>query len=228
MPSSPLQATQFDFDTISDRLLHLAQSDRDVVYQYLNSLKQNIDDLELEIIRQQVHHNPVWDFYPTPKSAINRMFEFISFFPGMKALEPQAGLGHIAIALRNKGIECDCFELSPLLQLALCKLGFRILGSDFLSATPMAVYDLVIANPPFSNLGVMRHTLHAMDFLRPGGRLITLAHHYTLALSHKDKFFFSWLKTFNAQIIDLGRPFVDSDRKTNIPINLIVIDKPTF
>ena len=92
----------------------------------------------------------------------------------------------------------------------------------------MAVYDLVIANPPFSNLGVMRHTLHAMDFLKPGGRLITLAHHYTLTPSHKDEFFFSWLKTFNAQIIDLGRPFQQGDRKTNIPINLIVIDKPRF
>ena len=228
MSVSSLQTTQFDFNLISDRLLNLAQKDRDSVYQYLNSLKQNIDDLELEIIRQQVHNNPVWDFYPTPQIAINRMFEFISFFPNMRILEPQAGLGHIALALRNKDIECDCFELDPLLQLALVKMGFRVLGSDFLAATPMAVYDLVIANPPFSNLGVMRHTLHAMDFLKPGGRLITLAHHYTLAPSHKDEFFFSWLKTFNAQIIDLGRPFVDSDRKTNIPINLIVLDKPTF
>ena len=81
----------------------------------------------------------------------------------------------------------------------------------------------MIANPPFSNLGVMKHTLHAMDFLKPGGRLITLAHHYTLSPSHKDRFFFSWLKTFNANIIDLGRPFADAERQTNIPINLIVL-----
>ena len=86
----------------------------------------------------------------------------------------------LQLLFRNKGIECDCFELSPLLQLALTKMGFRVLGADFLAATPMAVYDLVIANPPFSNSGVMKHTLHAMDFLKPGGRLITLAHHYTL------------------------------------------------
>ena len=156
------------------------------------------------------------------------MLKNVSFSPNMKVLEPSAGLGHIAIALRNEGIECDCFELSPLLQLALCKMDFRVLGSDFLAATPMAIYDLVIANPPFSNLGVMRHTLHAMDFLKPGGRLITLAHHYTLTPSRKDKFLFSWLKTFNAQIIDLGRPFIESNRITNIPINLIILDKPAF
>ena len=139
MSVSPLQTTQFDFETISDRLLHLAQKDRETVYQYLNSLKQNIDDLELKIIRQQIHHNPVCSvrvplrltatrgrtaFYPTPQPAINRMFEFISFFPNMRVLEPSAGLGHIALALRNKGIECDCFELDPLLQLALVKMGF--------------------------------------------------------------------------------------------------------
>lgn len=228
MTFSPLQIPSFDFNSLSDRLLHLALDDRDAVYQYLDSLKQSIDDLELQIIKQQIHHNPVWDFYPTPQSVINKMFEFVPFCPEMKVLEPQAGLGHIAIALRNKGMKCDCFELSPLLQLALTKMGFRVLGADFLAATGMAVYDLVVANPPFSNLGVMKHTLHAMDFLRPGGRLITLAHHYTLSPSDKDRFFFSWLKTFNAQIIDLGHPFADAERKTNIPINLIVIDKPQF
>ena len=105
-------------------------------------------------------------FYPTPQPVIDTMLKNVSFSPNLNALEPSAGLEAIAIALRNKGIECDCFELSPLLQVALVKMGFRVLGSDFLAATGTAVYDLVIANPPFSNLGVMKHTLHAMDFLR--------------------------------------------------------------
>ena len=229
MPSSSqLSASFFDFDNISDCLLHLALDDRDAVYQYLDSLKQSINNLELEIIKQQIHHNPMWDFYPTPQSVIDKMFEFVPSYSNLRALEPSAGLGTIASALRAKNIECDCFELSPILQIALSKMDFRVLGSDFLAATPMAVYNLVIANSPFSNLGVMKHTLHAMDFLRPGGRLITLAHHYTFSPSHKDRFFFSWLKTFNANIIDLGHPFTDAERKTNIPINLIVIDKPQF
>ena len=229
IPSQLSTSLNFDFNSISHRLLALAlNGDEQQVYQYLDSLRQSIDDLEVQLIRQQAQHNPSWDFYPTPQSVIDRMFEFVPFSPNMNVLEPQAGLGHIAIALRNKGVECDCFEISPLLQLALTKMGFRVLGADFLSATGTAVYDLVIANPPFSNLGVMRHTLHAMDFLKPGGRLITLAHHYTLTPSRKDEFFFSWLKTFNAQIIDLGRPFATGQRKTNIPINLIVLDKPAF
>lgn len=227
MSSPVFQTNLFNFNLIRDRLLYLALNDEEQqVYQYLNSLRQNIDDLEVQLIRQQAQHNPSWDFYPTPQPVIDRMLKNVSFSPNINALEPSAGLGHIALALRNKGIECDCFELSPLMQLALVKMNFRVLGANFLAATPMAVYDLVIANPPFSNLGVMKHTLHAMDFLRPGGRLITLAHHYTLTPSHKDEFFFSWLKTFNAQIIDLGRPFSDGERKTNIPINLIVINKP--
>lgn len=187
-----------------------------------------LDTLEIQLIHQQIQNNPIWDFYPTPQSVIDKMFEFVPSYSNLRALEPSAGLGAIALALRSKGIGCDCFELSPLLQSALYKMGFRVLGSNFLAATPTAVYDLIIANPPFSNSGVMKHTFHAMDFLRPGGRLITLAHHYTLSPSDKDRFFFSWLKTFNAQIIDLGRPFADAERKTNIPINLIVIDKPHF
>jgi hypothetical protein len=230
MSFSSLQFPSFDFDSLSDHLLDYALkvNDDSVVHQYIDLLKQKLHDLEIQIICQQLKNNPVWDFYPTPQSVIDRMFEFVPSCSNLKALEPSAGLGAISLALRAKNIECDCFELSPLLQSALCKMGFRVLGSDFLAATGMAVYDLVIANPPFSNLGVMKHTLHAMDFLKPGGRLITLAHHYTLSPSHKDRFFFSWLKTFNANIIDLGRPFADAERQTNIPINLIVIDKPSF
>lgn len=229
MAFSPLQILSSDFNSFSDRLLDYAlKVDDGSAYQYINSLRQKLDALEIQLIHQKVQRSHIWDFYPTPQSVIDKMFEFVPFSPGMKVLEPSAGLGAISLALRDKGIECDCFELSPLLQLALTKMAFRVLGSDFLAATPIAVYDLVIANPPFSNLGVTRHTLHAMDFLKPGGRLITLAHHYTLAPSAKDRFFFSWLKTFDAQIIDLGRPFADGERKTNVPINLIVIDKPHF
>ncbi len=229
MSSPQLQTTHFEFKSLSNQLIHLASNGQEeLVSQYLDYLKQSINNLELEIIKRKAQSQSIWDFYPTPQSVVNKMLEFVSFSDGLKVLEPSAGLGDIAIALRNKGLKCDCFELSPLLQQALIKMGFRVLGSDFLADTPTAVYDLVIANPPFSKGGVMKHTLHAMDFLKPGGRLISLAHHYTLAPSHKDRFFFSWLKTFNAQIIDLGRPFVESERKTNVPINLIVIDKPAF
>ena len=97
MSVSPLQTTQFNFETISDpavaalwadRLLHFAIHDRDSVYQYLNSLKQSIDRLELEIIKQQIQNNPIWDFYPTPQSVINTMFEFVSFSSNINVLEP--------------------------------------------------------------------------------------------------------------------------------------------
>ena len=166
----------FDFNLIRDRLLALALNGKEEsVYQYLNSLRQSIDALEIQLIRQKAQHNPSWDFYPTPQSVIDTMFEFVSFSSNMNALEPDGTvlvrsrsgrLRPTALALRNKGVECDCFELSPLLQLALVKMGFRVLGANFLAATGTAVYDLVIANPPFSNLGVMKHTLHAMDFLK--------------------------------------------------------------
>lgn len=99
---------------------------------------------------------------------------------------------------------------------------------NFLSSTPTAIYDLILANPPFSGNGVARHTLHALDWLRPGGRLVTVAHHYQLKPSATDRAFFQWLHGFDAQFYDCGQAFVNSDRPCNGAIQLIVINKPCW
>ena len=121
--------------------------------------------------------------------------------------------------------QIDCFEVDYLLQKALNLQGFDLIGSDFLASIPQPTYDRILANPPFSNAGVARHTTHAFKFLKPGGKLITLAHHYNLKPSQSDRAFFAWLKSKKARFLNLGTAFQHSDRPTNIPIQLIAIDK---
>ena len=111
------------------------------------------------------------------------------------------------------------------MQKALNLQGFNSIGGNFLVGIPQPVYDRVIANPPFSSNGVARHTQHAFKFLKPGGKLITLSHHYNLKPSHSDKQFFAWLKSKKAKFLNLGRAFSDSDRSTNVGIQLIAINK---
>lgn len=185
--------------------------------------------LQVEQLHQQViASNGVWDFFPTPNPVIDKMLSLAQIKPGMKLLEPSAGLGHICREVRNLGVELDCFEVSSLLRQGLLLQRFSIIGDDFLSSTPTPIYDLVLANPPFSRNGVARHTLHALDWLRPGGRLVTVAHHYHLKPSATDRAFFRWLNGFDAYFYDCGRAFQDGDRPCNTSIQLIVVNKPRW
>lgn len=58
---------------------------------------------------------------------------------------------------------------------------------------------------------------HAFQFLKLGGKLITLAHHYQLKPSSTDKAFFAWLKSNHA--------FPNSDRPTAVPLQIIFLTK---
>lgn len=184
--------------------------------------------IKVEQLHQQAMTLGVWDFFPTPVPIIDKMLSLAQLKPGIKILEPSAGLGHICREMRKVGIEPDCFEISPLLRQGLLLQGFSIIGDDFLSSTPTPIYDLILANPPFSRNGVARHTLHALDWLRPGGRLITVAHHYQLKPSATDRAFFQWLRGFDSYFYDCGQAFQHGDRPCNIPVQLIVINKPCW
>ena len=179
-----------------------------------------------EQIKKTAIEKQVWDFYPTTTPIIQKMLNQALIQPHHRVLEPSAGSGDLAGAIFQLGVKkIDCFEINLLLQKALRLQGFNVLGSDFLASNPQPIYDRVIANPPFSSNGVNRHTRHAFDFLKPGGRLITLAHHYNLKPSKSDRSFFDWLKQYRAKFLNLGTAFKHSDRPTNVSLQLIVITK---
>ncbi|MEL6928203.1 MAG: hypothetical protein AAFO95_06190 [Cyanobacteria bacterium J06600_6] len=191
------------------------------------SIESEVSQIKQTAIKQQV-----WDFYPTPTNAIAKMLKVAQLDSNHSVLEPTcgqvlcAGSGDLASAIAKLGIsKIDCFEVNSLLRNALKIQGFNVLGADFLSCSPQPIYDRILANPPFGNNGVARHTQHAMAWLKPGGRLITLAHHYQLKPSKSDLNFFEWLKSVRASFLNLGHAFTKSDRPTSVPIQLIAIDK---
>lgn len=184
------------------------------------------NESEVCLIRQTAIKQQVRDFYPSPSNAIAKMLEVAQLDPKHSVLEPSAGSGDLASAIALLGIsKLDCFELDSLLQKALKLQGFNVLGDDFLQSQPQPIYDRILANPPFSRNGVARHTQHAFQFLKPGGKLVSLAHHYQLQPSTNDLNFFDWLKSVNARFLNLGRAFTHSERPTSVPIQLIAIDK---
>ncbi|VCW98734.1 hypothetical protein BANRA_04045 [Acinetobacter baumannii] len=90
------------------------------------------------------------DFFPTPKSVVEKMVDLAHIQPNQRVLEPSAGWGHIADILKEQGINVDTVELSPSRRELLELKGHNIVGEDFLAFNPDEKYDRIIMNPPLA------------------------------------------------------------------------------
>lgn len=118
-----------------------------------------------------------FQFYPTPRELAERMVEMADIRPGMTVLEPSAGDGAIASAIfRHCGttlltmVELDETRIPALKAIPHLEL-FRI---DFLATNPTPRFDRIIANPPFTKQQDIDHVNHMLDWLKPGGRLVSV------------------------------------------------------
>ncbi|MCC6229060.1 MAG: hypothetical protein IT432_07535, partial [Phycisphaerales bacterium] len=114
------------------------------------------------------------DFFPTPPALATEIVEKADIEPGMKVLEPSAGNGRIADAIKAAGVVPDVAEVSPDLRAILEKKGYPLEGRDFMEFNPGPVYDRIVMNPPFSNRMDVEHVRHAYDLLKPGGRIVAI------------------------------------------------------
>lgn len=91
---------------------------------------------------------------------------------GELVLEPSAGIGNIAVAARYAGAgRVYCFELQEKHARVLEDMLFSVGIADFLTTTPLPIYDWVLMNPPFTAGQFQLHVQHAFNFLKPGGTL---------------------------------------------------------
>lgn len=114
-------------------------------------------------------------FFPTPRAIVDELIELADIEPGMTVLEPSAGKGAIAYAIAEIA-KPDCYELMEANFAALA--GDMHLSSvtraDFLTVTPERKYDRVVMNPPFARQADIKHVMHALKFLKPGGKLVAI------------------------------------------------------
>jgi hypothetical protein len=122
-------------------------------------------------------------FFPTPKNVTEHILRWTEANPEklahlgrpVRILEPSAGRGDLAIALRDAyacaGVPADitCVELDPVNAIYLRQAGFTVIESDFLTLNvdDLGIFDLVVMNPPFNGTECARHVYHAQRFLDP-------------------------------------------------------------
>lgn len=116
-------------------------------------------------------------FY-TPADLAARVIALADIQPGMRVLEPSAGRGALALPAVQAGARVDAYDIDrgnlDFLMDALPATSGT--GFDFLRADPEVDggYDRVVMNPPFTRDQDVKHVLHALRFVKPGGRLVAI------------------------------------------------------
>lgn len=124
-------------------------------------------------------------FYPTPKSLLNRITDSLKWNKITSVLEPSAGKGDIADYVKEKlntpytryDIQIDCIEKDPALRKMLEGKEYHVIHDDFLTYHGQYHYDLIILNPPFNEGD--KHLEKALDIQKNGGNIILKQKQYS-------------------------------------------------
>ena len=173
------------------------------------------------------------EFFPTPRRIIDKMLAKVST-DAVYFLEPSAGRGDIAIAIRKNGEysrwsnpdrhKVDCIESSPDLCAILASKELSIVGHDWLTYDGVSYYDAIVMNPPFSN-GVT-HLLRAWDFLY-SGEIVCLLNAETLANPYtEERKRLAAIIEQHGAVDDLGQCFDGADRRADVSVALVYLKKP--
>lgn len=151
----------------------------------------------------------VYQLFQTPAEIAAQLVQTLDLQPGARVLEPSAGLGRLIDAIiasasdpyrrvpfaEPKSVEIVAVEQSPNCAAELYRQErdrVRILQRDFLSVTPaeLGTFDAIAMNPPFHLRSDIKHIMHALAFLSPGGRIAALC----MATQHRREAFraFTW------------------------------------
>jgi phospholipid N-methyltransferase len=125
-----------------------------------------------------------FDFLETPRDLAEDLVWRAHVSEGERALEPSAGRGPIAEALRRRGADVTLVELVESNAVDLVsRLGFdraHVHEGDFLEMRLADLggrpFDVCVMNPPFATrpLVDVEHVMHAFGMLRAGGRLVAV------------------------------------------------------
>lgn len=183
----------------------------------------------LRQLEDSIRFVKVEGFFPTPAPVVGMMLARADLSPGLKALEPSAGKGDIADALRARGADVDVVEIRHTLREILKAKGHRLTGDDFLKYEHADGYDRVVMNPPFERYEYIDHVRRAYELLKPGGRLVSLIPAGITGQTRKPREFREWIDDAGATVDPLGPGAFNGAgafRTTGVSVSILTIDKP--
>jgi len=165
------------------------------------------------------------DFYPTPENTIHTMLHGMDV-NGKTVLEPSAGKGNIVDVLKSYGAKVLACEIHmDLAKIISSKAQF--LKNDFLQVVPNEVSHIgaIVMNPPFSN--DCAHILHAWKIAPAGCEIVSLVNHSSIKNQYRTaaQELFPIIESYGS-LENLGNPFSDAERSTDVHVGLIRLFKP--
>lgn len=151
-------------------------------------------------------------FFPTPPALAAELVRMAKVGPGMFCLEPSAGTGNIAKAMRAVGGSVRVFERDPKMCVALEEAGFGGFPcDDFMGVYKLTFdvgnFDRIVMNPPFCKVGLGDHLDHAQlayRLLVDGGILVcVLPNGVQFRGDRRHTKFREWVQEIGGQITDL-------------------------
>ncbi len=136
---------------------------------FVTPKERKIKEIERELLGYKIP-----GFFSTPKPLAEKMVNLANISKGARVLEPSAGKGNIADAIKGKDISPDVIEWNLKLQEILKLKDYNLVGEDFTKFKPDKPYDAIIMNPPFEKGQDIDHVKHAYIMLKPGGRLVSI------------------------------------------------------
>ena len=133
------------------------------------------------------------DIQFTPPDIAEKLVSMARITSESTVLEPSAGIGFIADAIKKISTNVDVIEQYSEFRDLLVLKGYNVVGNDFLCFSGKQ-YDAIIMNPPFSKNQDIEHLQHAMTLLKDGGTLVCImSQHWTFSKDKKSQGFREWL-----------------------------------
>lgn len=172
-------------------------------------------------------------FYPTPLPVIRAyVLANADLRPEMSILEPSAGKGNIADAVRGECPSCsiDVIELNDRRAELLQLKGYHLVGRDTLEYTGKQ-YDRILMNPPFLKVVGIAHVEHCFNkLLKPGGTLVAILNAGAYGDTKEVKsisFRRNYIEKYGSVIPILHEEYnKEIERKIGIDIAVVILQKP--
>ena len=191
--------------------------------------------IELEKAISNIQWRKIPGFFPTPKPLIERMLDYARMFEkkGMNILEPSAGIGDIADAIKELNFDHDitCVEVNYELCNILKLKGYKVQEKDIfqfpINGIESKVFDRIIMNPPFEKGQDVEHITHCYyKLLKDKGILVSVASKSVMSNSQNKYKMFRELVSGHGQFIKLDEgEFKGAFNPTGVSTVLVILYK---
>lgn len=166
-------------------------------------------------------------YFPTPPTLADKVIKAADIQEGHRVLEPSAGKGSLADAVRRQqpNAQIHTIEQNGDLYEILKAKGYQTERGDFLEHR--GEYDRIVMNPPFENSQDIEHVRHAYDLLAPGGKMTAIMSEGPFfRQDRKATEFRDWLEGRGKSEKLPEGSFKDSDNSTGVNTRMVTITKP--